>query len=306
MATAPTREMEAYSKEGSFLMSHLILDSELFRTKFNRQPFFVAHRLCDHVLFGLPRLIELSKRLPPEDVEYNAGNMPVNMDPTLTPRTGLSIEETICRIEECGSWLVMKWVEHDPEYRTLLDECLDEVKNYTEPLAPGMFQREGFIFISSPLSVTPYHMDPEYNFLLQIRGTKTIHVFDRSCATEEEREARFIGGHRNLAFKDEYQARAMTFELTPGAGVHVPVAAPHWVKNGDGVSISFSLTFRAPASERESFLYRVNARLRQHGLNPTPVGQSSFRDALKIYGFRVLRPIKALFAGAQPQNRRRY
>ena len=32
--------------------------------------------------------------------------------------------------------------------------------------------REAFIFISSPNTVTPYHMDPEYNFLLQIRGTK--------------------------------------------------------------------------------------------------------------------------------------
>jgi hypothetical protein len=226
------------------------------------------------------------------------------MDPELTPRTGLSIEETIRRIEDCGSWMVMKWVERDPGYRGLLDECLDQIKIHTEHLVPGMCQREGFIFITSPMSVTPYHMDHEYNFLLQIRGTKTFHVFDRSCATEEDREARFTGEHRNLVFKDEYQARATTFELVPGTGVHVPVAAPHWIKNGKDVSISFSITFRAPASERESFLYRVNASLRRRGLTPSPVGQSPLRDALKFYGFQALRPMKALFGGAQSKGRR--
>jgi cytochrome P450 len=40
---------------------------------------------------------------------------------------------------------------------------------FSEPLAPGMCQREGFIFISSPGAVTPFHLDPEHNFLLQIK-----------------------------------------------------------------------------------------------------------------------------------------
>ena len=40
-----------------------------------------------------------------------------------------------------------------------------------------MFRREGFIFISSPGSITPFHMDPEYNFLLQIRGEKQISIW---------------------------------------------------------------------------------------------------------------------------------
>lgn len=286
-------------------MPHLMLDPAVFRAQFNRRPFAINHRLSDHPAFTLPRLIELSQRLPPEDVEYNAGNIPVTMDPRVTPRTGLSIEETIRRIEDCGSWMVMKWVERDSTYHTLLNECLEEIKVHTEPLAPGMRQREGFIFISSPRSVTPYHMDQENNFLLQIRGSKTFHVFDRTCATEEEREQRFAGAHRNLTFKDEYQARATTFELLPGTGVHVPVAAPHWIQNGADVSISFSITFRNHASERENVLYRLNAQLRRWGFSPAPVGRSLLRDSLKWSTYQVLRPIRRALRGSS-QTERRY
>lgn len=287
-------------------MSHLALDPAVFRAQFNRRPFEVRHRLSDHPAFTLPRLILLAQRLPSTDVEYNAGDLPLTMDPTLTPRTGLSIEETIRRIEDCGSWLVMKWVERDPAYHALLNECLDEIQRVTEPFAPGMHRREGFIFISSPRSVTPYHMDQENNFLLQIRGAKTFHVFDRTCATEEEREQRFAGAHRNLTFKDEYQARATTFELQPGSGVHVPVAAPHWIQNGKDVSISFSITFRTHASERECSLYRLNAQLRQWGISPAPVGRSRLRDSLKWSAGRIVRSIRRALRRSPAHTDRRY
>jgi len=40
------------------------------------------------------------------------------------------------------------------------------------------FSQQAFIFVSSPEAVTPLHMDPEHNFLLQVRGLKTLHLFD--------------------------------------------------------------------------------------------------------------------------------
>ena len=48
------------------------------------------------------------------------------------------------------------------------------------PQARARAGLEGFIFVSSPGSVTPYHIDPERNFLLQVRGNKTMHMFDGS------------------------------------------------------------------------------------------------------------------------------
>jgi hypothetical protein len=276
----------------------LDIDETRFRENFNRQAFFIGHHLVGHPLFELPRLIELAKYLPAEFVEYNAGKLPVNQAPNLTPKNGLSIEETIRRIEECESWMVLKYVETDPEYKNLLDDCLDEIKKRSEPIAPGMTKREGFIFITSPGSVTPYHMDPEYNFLLQIRGNKRLSVWnpaDRAVLSEEALEGYLAGGHRNLVYQDDYQQKACKFELVPGAGLHVPVTAPHWVKNGDAVSISFSITFRTPASDRRNIIYATNAYLRRRGLTPTQFGSSVWRDTLKFNGYRVVRRVKGMF-----------
>ncbi len=278
----------------------LEIEPDTFRAAFNRRPFLVRHRLADDPLFALPRLVELARSLPAEFVEYNAGNLPISIDSRLTPRNGLSVEETIRRIEEHCSWMVLKRVEQDPAYRRLLDRCLDEIQAFSAPLDPGMFDRAGAIFISSPGSVTPYHLDAEYNFLFQIRGSKMIAVFDandRSILSEEELEE--LSGvdavHRNLVFRDEYQDKAVQFELMPGKAVHVPSMYPHWVKNGAEVSISFSAGFVTRAYERKSAAYQVNRALRRLGLKPAPVGRSPVRDHLKYQSYRVWRRLRRLF-----------
>jgi hypothetical protein len=155
----PVRREHVMSPISTESSPPLGIDPARFSARFDRQPFIVRHRLSDHPLFALPRLIELARTLPEDRVEYNAGDVPVSLDPARTPRTGLSIDETIRRIEECRSWMVFKNVERDPDYRALLDACLDQVREHSEPIEPGMDRREGFIFVSSPDSVTPYHMD---------------------------------------------------------------------------------------------------------------------------------------------------
>jgi hypothetical protein len=276
----------------------LDIDGETFRAGFNRAPFLIRHHLADHPLFSLERLIELASRLPEEKVKYNGADISVATGLYGGPRTGLSIRETIHQIEECRSWMVINNVELDPEYRQLLDRCLDEVQLFSEPIDPGMFRREGFIFISSPLSVTPFHMDPEYNFLLQVRGKKQISIWDsrdRSVLSEIALERYFSDADTQIVFKEEFQQKASVFELTPGTGLHFPVIAPHWVRNGDEVSVSFSVTFRTPASERRRIVHCANADLRRIGVNPTPQGVSAFRDLAKFYAFQAQNRIKRLW-----------
>jgi hypothetical protein len=281
----------------------LEIDGETFHASFNRAPFLIRHHLADHPLFSLQRLIELANRLPEEKIKYNGADISVANGLYEGPRTGLSVRETIQQIEECRSWMVINNVELDPEYRQLLDRCLDEVQLFSDPIDPGMFRREGFIFISSPGSITPFHMDPEYNFLLQIRGEKQISIWgskDRSVLSEITLEKYFSDVERQIAFKEEYQQKASIFELRPGTGLHFPVVAPHWVRNGDEVSVSFSVTFRTPASERRRIVYCANADLRRRGLNPQPPGASAFRDLAKYYGFRARRGIKRALGGHSP------
>ena len=272
------------------------LDQATFDAKFNRRPFTIGHDLSDHPLFSLPRLIELSQRLPERKVEYNSGELPVSQDPHSTPRNGLSIADTIRRIEECRSWMVLKNVELDQEYGDLLNSCLAEVRQFSDHVSPGMKHQAGFIFISSPGSVTPYHIDPENNFLLQIRGQKFVYMFpqhDREILTEENLEAFFTGAHRNLPFEEWYNARSEKFELNPGDGLHFPVAAPHWVQNGPEVSISFSITFQTKDSADRKSLHRLNKQLRKFGLRPSNVGASPWRDRAKLAVVNGIREAKA-------------
>jgi hypothetical protein len=271
---------------------HLQIDEETFGRDFNRRPFVIGHTLTNHPLLSLPSLIELSKRLPEANVRYNRADVSVNGTVYEAPKTGLSIQETIRQIEDCGSWMVLRFIEQDAEYRKLVDQCLDEIQAYTDPIIPGMFKREGFVFITSPGGVTPFHMDPEYNFLLQIRGNKTaslLNVEDRSIVSEEVLEKFLSGEDYKHEFKNEFRERASTFELNPGEGLHFPVTWPHWVRNGNEVSISLSITFRSHASERREIVYKVNNYLRKRGIKPTPFGKSRAADAAKSFAYRAAR-----------------
>lgn len=272
---------------------YLQISESVFRENFDHAPFLIEHNLVTHPLFQLSKLIELSQRLPDRFVEYNAGNVPISLDPSKTPRTGLSIEETIRRIEEHNSWLVLKNVEQDPEYRELLDQCLDEVMVFSESIRPGMTKREGFIFISSVGAITPLHIDPEHNFLLHIRGDKEVTQFDRKnreVLSEQSIEQFYLGGHRNLKYKDEFAKAARVFKLAPGQGLHFPINAPHWVKVGNtGYSISFSITFRSAEANRRECIYRVNGKMREKGISPTPYGDSPLVDTIKYLPYQVLR-----------------
>jgi hypothetical protein len=276
----------------------LDLDPQTFRTQFPQRPFVIRHNLAHHPLFAVPRLLELAKTLPESCVEYNEGRISADMGGRLSPRNGLSAEETIRRIEEAHSWMVLKFVENDPEYRALLDACLDQVREFSEAVVPGMCQREAFIFLTSPESVTPFHVDPEHNFLLQIRGRKQVSIFDAddtAIVTEADIERGLLGKNRNLVYKPEFESRGKVFDLTPGTALHFPIAAPHWVKNGNEVSISFSITFRSRDSQRRAVVREFNSVLRERGFQPRPVGSSTIGDAVKYFSYRAARRTRQVF-----------
>ena len=275
----------------------LAIDAAQFATHFGREPFTIGHRLAQHPLFEVERILELAQRLPEPCIEYNAGELPVAIEHDRTPMNGLSPEETIRRIAECKSWIVLKYVEQDPEYGALLEECLAEVRPHSEPLAPGMCGAQAFVFLTSPGSVTPYHIDPEHNFLLQIRGAKTIHMYDgldRSLLSEEHLESFYCDRGRNLPFESWYDEKAWVFDLPAGQGLHFPVTYPHWVQNSDDVSISFSITFRTPDLDRRRALYQMNDGLRRRGLSPSPVGKRPWRDGMLWNACRVWRRVAKL------------
>jgi ribosomal protein L16 Arg81 hydroxylase len=143
-----------------------------------------------------------------------------------------------------------------------------------------MRRREGFMFISAAASLTPVHFDPEHNFLLQVRGAKEVHAgaFEAEADSQRELERYYRGGHRNL---DALPGPDRTFRIVPGEGVYLPTHIPHWVKNGNEPSISFSVTFHTPAILRRGYVHGANARLRRLGITPAPPDRSALRDSAK-------------------------
>lgn len=286
----------------------LIVEPAIVNANYPEKPFLVRHNLADHPLFTIQSLLEARKKLPDKKVDYYTGKVGVNEDKTKTDPTGLTAEETIARIRDAESWLVLKNVNLIPEYRQLLDELLGSYTPQAEKITPGIRQLEAWIFITSPQSISPYHIDPEHNFLLQVHGTKTVHIFDANdpdilSAEELERYYAAGGTIAKLEFKEKYQKTAWTFELQPGEGVHIPYTAPHWVKVEDDYSVSFSVSHYSNLVDRKARLYRLNAMLRKLGLNPAPMGRSAIRDGAKDALISTFLMTRKLLGRKQPASR---
>lgn len=256
----------------------------------------LTHGLAGHPLLTIEALAGLAERMPASSVEYNLGKLPLGVRPEDTPSNGLTLGETIRTIETNGSWAVLKNVERDAAYGALLDAALAELAPLVEARTGPMLNREAFIFLSSPGSVTPFHMDPEHNILLQIMGEKVMTVFpagDEELVPAMQSEAFHAGGHRNLTWQDHFRGRGTAVTLRPGDAIHVPVKAPHFVENGATVSVSLSVTWRSERSVAESELHGLNALLRRRGLPTGRIGAQPERQGVRRLAYRVMRKLGA-------------
>jgi hypothetical protein len=264
-----------------------------FAEAYPASPEKLTHHLLSHPLLTLESLVGLGTALPEQSVEYNPGDLPIGIAPQDVPRPALSIADTIRSIEENGSWMVLKRVEQHPDYAVLLDRLLDELRPVIEPATGRILGREGFIFIASPDSVTPFHFDPEHNILLQVRGRKTMTVFpveDEQLVSAEAHERYHLGKHhRNHPWREEFSELGTPVALAPGEAIHVPVKAPHWVRNGPEVSISLSITWRSDWSYAEADARAFNYMMRHIGLNPRSPGAYPAQNRVKSLAFRAIR-----------------
>ncbi len=267
-----------------------------FAASYPEGPHKLTHDLVEHPLLELDTLALLGEGLPPGSVEYNRGDLPIGID-AKPEATGRSIGETIREIDTANSWAVLKNVEQNPAYAALLDELLDELREEIEGATGAMLTPQGYIFISSPDAVTPYHFDPEHNVLLQLRGTKAMTVFpagDARFAPDEIHEAYHTGGARELTWQESFARHGLTYQLEPGDALYVPVMAPHHVRNGPVPSISLSITWRSTWSYEEADARAFNHLLRRFGVNPDPTRRWPKRNKARALGCRIARRIPGL------------
>jgi hypothetical protein len=287
--------MNQISGQDSFKQQIFGEDSrKQFDSCYPEQPHVFDHAMVSHQLLTLEALAKLGTALPGKSVEYNPGDLPVGITPEDVPDNGMTIGDTIRMIEQSASWAVLKNIEQVPEYEALLLSLLGEIRPILETKTGQMLKPQGFIFVSSPDAVTPYHFDPEHNILLQLRGEKWMTTFpagDARFAADEIHEAYHVGGHRNLVWQDDFEADGTRHHLTPGKAIFVPVMAPHYVQNGSEPSISLSITWRSDWSFEEADARALNGLLRKRGMKPKAPERFPARNRTKSLAWRVLRKI---------------
>jgi hypothetical protein len=149
-----------------------------------------------------------------------------------------------------------------------------------------MRNRVGFVFVSSPNSVTPAHFDIEHSLLMQVSGSKAVSFgrFEQEEDRRHEVERYWDGSHGRI---EKLPPELASYQLTPGRGVYIPPIAPHWVYNGPASSLSVTLTYFTAATERENMIEAFNAKLRRLKLTPRTPGRSSASDMLKVTAMRT-------------------
>jgi hypothetical protein len=285
---APTSDLEWQSADTEVFGAEA---RATFAANYPEVPHVLRHSLGHHPLLAIDALADLAELLPTSSIEYNRGDLPIGVDGK-PGATGLSIGETIRRVHEANSWAVLKNVEQAPAYRDLLHGLLGELRDQIEPRTGAMLNLQGFIFISSPNAVTPYHFDPEHNILLQIAGSKVMTQFpagDARFAPDTTHETYHLGGPRELTWDDGFLPHGTEFALSPGDALFVPVMAPHFVRNGPDSSISLSITWRSNWSYEESGARCFNSLLRRRGFSPRQTQRWPGRNRGKDMAFRAYR-----------------
>jgi hypothetical protein len=257
----------------------------------------LKHNFHQHPLLQLSALADLAKYLSPlKQCRFVRPGITQasNFEHDAKDPLGKTIDEVFERIHEPKSWVALYNIETHPVYATLLQQIIDTVRPEIEREQPGIFLVTGFIFLSAPPSVTPFHIDRENNFWLQLHGRKTMSVWDRddravvgAPAVEDFIVGRTLEGVR---LKEEYRSRGFQFDTMPGDGIYFPSTTPHmtrsepdWVTANDGVSVSLGVAFYTSITRRHAQVYQANRFLRRAlKVSPAAPGLSELRDTLKV------------------------
>lgn len=283
-------------------------DARIFERDLNVLPYEIGHTLRDHPLFQLPALAELARRVATRknphmsggDAYFNEGAIDPGAKPDYDrPEEEIAaVGELVHKIESAEAWVILKHIEREEGYRQIMEAAVCDALSLAGKRGRELLKRikwfEAIVFITSPHRVTEYHIDRECSWIFQIRGDKAIHLFnraDKDVVPEEELERFYTVDNHASEYKPQYEDRAMVFNMKPGTGVHIPVNTPHWLKNGNDVSITLNVNFQFHDAEVAN-LYKANYYLRRAGLSPAIPGRNPIADRAKSLAFSAALNVK--------------
>ena len=270
----------------------------------------LRHQLAEHPLLSTESLAKLALRSDPDHVRFHDGERRIETDMSAmlrTDHTRLRLRKAIDNLHRADAFVQIINVRHDPAYRALVDEVLDQLLPHLPPRDRALLNRDAAAFLASPGSVTPFHLDHEQNLLCHVRGTKTFYVWDhrdRSVVTERALEQFYHEGTlRDTPYRPEIQPKAHAFELMPGDCIFMPMGSPHAAATGKEITVTFSILFNTRTSFDMVETYRANRVMRRLGLSPAPVGDSWVRDSLKRRTVGAVRRARDLARGRSTERR---
>jgi hypothetical protein len=252
------------------------------RGAFPERPGEFSHHLHLDERLTLSAIADLADRLPRRSVICDSAAQPLLVPQGGPPRGALSRPGDVIRsLNDANAWLTLLNIEDDPAYADLTNSTLDELELAMTGKQRAMRKRVGFIFVSSPNSVTPAHFDIEHSLLMQVSGAKTVSLgsFPADRDRRHEIDRYWDGSHGRI---ESLPPELASYELTPGRGVYIPPVAPHWVRNGPAISLSVTLTYFTAATERGTLVEAFNAQLRRMHMHPRHPGQSKAVDLAKV------------------------
>ena len=266
----------------------------------------VNHRLFGHGLLQSDALLPLGQRLEATG-QFLTYNNQANADTPFVQAARLhpnrrSVIDTLSNIHEAGAWVLLRNIQADPLHGRLVSQVFDELDEGFRPKDTGMSYRAGWIFMSSPRTVTPFHMDKGHNFIFQIRGTKTLYVWDHddtAVVSERARDHyhRYYNAQDMLRWDETFRARAHVFTLRPGVGVYMPSTSPHMVETSDEDSVTFTVTFNTNSTRRKALLHAVHDVMRSARIDPPAVGKRPLFDHMSMAGASIVRHSRRLMRG---------
>lgn len=282
-------------------------DTLLESAHLDRDAFKLSHKLLGHPALTLENLGAVLPRLPKRQVMFSNTSLQNGDDFEATFRTrpkGVGIEETIEQIRTSNAYIMVSRPEADASFRDLRDALVADVRTILqnqglglEPLDPHLY-----LFIASPNSITPFHIDRYSTLLMQFRGSKTVHVYeqwDDRIVSRRDREAYVAYARTKLPWSAELDAFGQAFHFSPGEALHIPFISGHHVHNGpDDVSISMSIIFNTAQSIRWrgalAFNHEIRKRTKFIPLGLDRVGHSRVMDGAKATMMRAIERRRAL------------
>jgi ribosomal protein L16 Arg81 hydroxylase len=253
-----------------------------FSDCFRRKPFLFTHNLASNDLFSTASVEKLAEIWSRDNTKSGFFYLDRKFREWGSDDHKASLVEAFRHSDLSRMRMKLSFIHTQPQYDKVLETMTQELSDLTHVDLPKEYRAPmETLFLTSPNEFTPYHIDSEDSFLLQIQGTKTIYIFDGSDKEIlKDLDIEKSWAKNEIAFREEIRSRAMRFDMEPGTGVHIPMHFPHMVESGPTSSMSLSIGYESIAFDRD--LFRVNHQLRKLGLNPTPPGKSKVIDNTKM------------------------